>query len=74
MPNDTLPHMTLHVDGAWRGWSGDTIVQLTDGSVWRQNEYWYSYHYSYRPKVTISSNGKMLVTGMSKAIRVRRLA
>ena len=35
-------------------------------------EYWYSYHYAYRPEVMIA-NGKMLVAGMAKAIRVRRL-
>lgn len=33
--------MTLYIDGSWSGWSGDTIVQLTDGSVWRQDEYLY---------------------------------
>ena len=64
--------MALYIDGAWEGWSGDTIVQLTDGSVWRQEEYHYEYRYVYRPKVTISG-GKMLVEGMHKAIRVRRL-
>ncbi len=25
--------MALHVNGSWSGWSGDTIVELTDGSV-----------------------------------------
>jgi len=64
--------MTLYIDGAWEGWSGDTIVQLTDGSVWRQDEYLYEYHYAYRPKVEISG-GKMLVAGMQRAVRVRRL-
>lgn len=64
--------MTLFIDGAWTGWSGDTIVQLTDGSVWRQTQYHYEYRYAYRPRVQIS-NGKMLVDGMNKAIPVRRL-
>lgn len=64
--------MALHIDGSWTGWSGDTIVQLTDGSVWRQAEYHYEYRYAYRPKVEISS-GKMLVEGMRKPIRVNRL-
>ena len=68
----TLSDMTLYVDGSWEGWSGDTIVQLTDGSVWRQDEYHYEYHYAYRPAVTVS-NGKMLVKEMRKPIRVRRL-
>ena len=64
--------MTLYIDGSWSGWSGDTIVQLTDGSVWRQSEYYYEYHYAYRPEVTISE-GKMIVEGISRPISVRRL-
>jgi hypothetical protein len=31
--------MTLHVDGTWSGWAGDSIVQRTDGLLWRQAEY-----------------------------------
>jgi hypothetical protein len=61
-----------YVQGAWRGWAGDTIVELTDGSIWKQAEYHYEYRYAYRPKVEIASD-KMQVDGMSKAIRVRRL-
>jgi len=64
--------MTLYVDGSWSGWDGDTIVQLTDGSVWRQDEYYYEYHYAYRPAVELSS-GKMQVKGMRRSVRVRRL-
>lgn len=64
--------MTLRIDGSWTGWSGDTLVQLTDGSVWRQQEYHYEYHYAYRPEAIVS-NGRMMVTGMRKAIRVRRI-
>lgn len=64
--------MTLYIDGSWSGWSGDTIVQLTDGSVWRQEEYHYEYHYAYRPKVEVVK-GKMSVAGMRKAVKVRRL-
>ncbi|WP_158375164.1 hypothetical protein [Cellulosimicrobium cellulans] len=64
--------MKRYVDGEWTGWDGDTVVTLTDGSEWQQEEYWYSYRYSSRPEVTIES-GKMLVQGMRKAVRVRRL-
>jgi hypothetical protein len=46
--------MALYVEDEWSGWDGDTVVRLTDGSVWRQDEY----HYAYRPKVHIA-NGKM---------------
>ena len=59
--------MTLTIDGSWTGWSGDTIVQMTDGSIWRQDEY----HYAYRPRATIT-NGRIHVNGVSKAVRVRR--
>jgi hypothetical protein len=64
--------MTLYVDGGWSGWAGDTIVQLTDGSVWRQAEYYYEYQYAYRPKLDIS-NGNLHVNRMSRAVRVRGL-
>jgi hypothetical protein len=64
--------VTLYVDGTWEGWDGDTIVRLTDGSIWRQVEYRYEYRYAYRPKVTIAS-GAMIVEGMSRPVRVRRI-
>lgn len=64
--------MTLTIDGSWTGWGGDTIVQMTDGSIWRQDEYHYEYYYAYRPTATIT-NGRMQVYGMSRAVRVRRL-
>ncbi len=64
--------MKAHVSGSWRGWSGDTIVKLTNGSVWEQAEYHYEYRYAYRPEVTIT-DGKMQVAGMNRAVRVRRL-
>lgn len=41
--------MRQHVENDWTGWDGDTIVRLTDGSVWRQEEYHYEYRYAYRP-------------------------
>lgn len=64
--------MTLQVDDDWEGWDGDTLVKLSDGSVWRQEEYHYEYAYAYRPHVTLSGD-LMHVQGMSRAIRVRRL-
>ncbi|MYH31830.1 MAG: hypothetical protein F4137_24000 [Acidobacteria bacterium] len=41
------------ISGSFEGWDGDTIVELTDGSVFKQTEYHYEYDYSYRPDVTI---------------------
>jgi hypothetical protein len=60
------------INGSWTGWSGKTIVKLTNGSVWEQTEYYYEYRYSYRPEVVITGNS-MQVDGMGRAVRVRRL-
>ena len=64
--------MRSQIEDEWNGWEGDTIVKLTDGSVWRQEEYHYEYQYSYRPSVTLASD-MMHVDGMSRSIRVRRI-
>ncbi|MBB3473494.1 hypothetical protein [Sphingomonas sp. BK345] len=62
----------MQVEDEWEGWEGDTIVKLTDGSVWRQEEYHYEYRYAYRPRVTLSGK-TMFVEGMSRGVRVSRL-
>lgn len=64
--------MTLRVEDEWNGWDGDTIVKLTDGTIWRQVEYRYEYKYAYRPRVAITG-GAMLVEGMSRPVRVERV-
>lgn len=64
--------MESRIDGKWTGWDGSTIVKLVNGSVWQQDEYYYRYQYKYRPKVAVDAN-RMLVDGMPKAVRVRRL-
>ena len=64
--------MKSRVEGAWIGWSGDTVVKLVNGTVWRQAQYYYRYHYKYRPEVIIDGN-LMYVDGMPKAVRVRRI-
>jgi hypothetical protein len=64
--------MRSKVEGEWYGWDGDTIVRLANGTVWRQTQYFYRYQYKYRPDVILDGN-LMLVAGMPKAIRVRRI-
>ena len=64
--------MKSKIDGEWYGWDGDTIVRLVNGSAWRQMQYYYRYQYKYRPEVIIDGN-QMLVAGMPKAVRVRRI-
>jgi hypothetical protein len=63
------------VNGEFNGWEGETVVHLENGQVWQQCEYWYHYHYAYMPEVIITNSGgyKMLVSGVSQAVRVERL-
>lgn len=64
--------MNYTVNGAWQGWKGYTIVEMTDGSIWKQAEYLYEYRYAYRPQAAVVGD-KMLVEGMNSSVRVRRL-
>jgi hypothetical protein len=65
------PHESS-VKGAWTGWSGQTVLELADGTQWQQMEYHYEYQYAYSPDVTIVDD-MMYVDGMSKSVRVRRI-
>ena len=64
--------MQSRIQGSWTGWHGRTVVALINGSVWQQVEYCYNYRYSYRPEVRVEGD-RMLVAGMPRAVRVRRL-
>jgi hypothetical protein len=64
--------MRLIVEGSWEGWDGETIVELSDGTIWQQDEYHYEYQYAYRPHASIA-NGRMSVDGMSRPVGVRQL-
>ncbi len=64
------------IDGTFEGWSGETVFKLTNGQIWQQSSYAYTYHYAYRPAVTIFPSGggcKMKVEGVSDSISVKRL-
>ncbi len=64
------------IDGTFEGWQGETIFKLTNGQIWQQSSYAYTYHYAYRPEVLIYSGGggcKMKVDGVSDSISVKRL-
>ena len=65
-----------HVNGEFEGWNGKTIVKLTNGQVWQQNQYYYQKYYAYMPKVFIFiSNGqhRMKVNGINKSVGVKLL-
>lgn len=64
------------IKGAFEGWDGDTIVELTNGQIWRQTEYYYEYHYAYMPDVFVFESGgkwKMQVEGMRELVVVEQL-
>jgi hypothetical protein len=65
-------NVTRYINGAWTGWDGKTVVELTDGSKWKQAEYHYEYRYAYRPEVVIERD-RMMVAGMRRAVRVTRI-
>jgi len=64
------------INGKFTGWDGDTIFELTNGQIWQQDSYAYTYYYAYRPKVLIYYVGgryKMTVEGVDGFIYVTRL-
>jgi len=64
------------IDGDFEGWEGETIVKLTNGQIWQQNEYQYEYCYESMPEVLIYRSGsvyKMKVEGTDEAVEVVRL-
>lgn len=64
------------INDEFEGWSGETVFKLANGQIWQQASYAYTYHYAYRPAVTIfpSTGGcKMKVEGVDDSILVNRL-
>lgn len=56
------------IEGDFEGWEGETIVKLINGQIWQQQEYYYTYTYSFMPKVLIYNSGgsyKMKVEGVA---------
>ena len=64
---------TKQMDGQSTGFDGESVFVMTDGSIYRQTEYFYHYRYQYRPKVTIVNDREIVLPGISKAVRVERL-
>jgi hypothetical protein len=64
------------IEGDFKGWDGETIFKLTNGQIWQQAEYDYTYEYAYRPSVTIfktSGGYKMKVEDVEETIYVKRI-
>jgi hypothetical protein len=64
------------IDGTFNGWSGETIFKLTNGQIWQQSSYAYTYSYKYRPEVLIypvAGGYELQVEGVDGRIKVTRL-
>lgn len=66
-----------NIEGDFEGWEGETVFKLTNGQIWQQVDYAYSYHYAFRPSVLIyqsrSGGWKMKVDGVDHVVGVERL-
>jgi hypothetical protein len=72
----TLNVIETQIEGDFEGWDGETIFKLSNGQVWQQAAYAYTYHYAYRPKVLIylsESAYRMKVEGVDSTLLVKRL-
>ncbi len=58
----------------FNGWSGDTIFELQNDQIWKQDKYKYKYFYAYHPKATFVKVGaKYIMTVKGKSIRVKQI-
>jgi len=58
----------------FNGWSGDTIFELQNGQIWKQDKYQYKYFYAYRRNAIIVKVGSHYVmTVKGKSIRVKHV-
>ncbi|MGI4873018.1 MAG: hypothetical protein ACRYFX_17795 [Janthinobacterium lividum] len=56
------------------GWSGDTIFELQNGQIWKQDKYQYKYLYAHRPDATIVKVGNNFFMNVKgKIIRVKKI-
>ena len=76
-PADDGPYLIeSRIEGAFKGWDGETVFKLENGQIWQQATYAYTYHYAFRPTVMIiKTDGgyRMKVDGVSGTIFVKRL-
>lgn len=70
--------LNQRVKGTWRGWRGDTVVELSDGSVWQQDDFHRELAVELNPEVIldvssrIARTGRMSVGRSDKFVKVKR--
>ena len=69
--------LKAQINGEFKGWSGETIIELTNGEIWKQWEYKYFYCYLYRPNVILKKmgyRGTMEVVGTDIVVEMDRVS
>jgi len=64
------------IDGEFQGWDGETIFKFTNGQIWQQSSYAYTYTYKYGPRAIIFKTTRgyeLQVEGMDSRISIKRL-
>lgn len=62
----TYSTFSLNIKGEFNGWTGETVVELSDGSFWIQSHFYFNFCYSFNPIVKlVNENGstKMYING-----------
>ena len=58
----------------FKGWEGETVFELQNGQIWKQDKYKYKYFYAYRPDAKIVRiDNHFIMTVKGNSIRVRQL-
>lgn len=58
----------------FKGWTGDTVFELENGQIWKQDKYQYKYFYAHRPRVIIVKIGsKHIMQVKGRSIRVKKI-
>jgi hypothetical protein len=64
------------ITSSFNGFNYGNEYEFANGHIWQQTEYYYTYHYAYRPAVTVTLEGgsyKMKVDGIDRAVTVVRI-
>ena len=64
------------IDGEFKGWDGDSIYKLEDGSKWKLASYLYTYNYSTRPNATVWKDGSryfLTVDSMTERVEITKV-
>ncbi|MGV2887139.1 DUF3298 domain-containing protein [Paenibacillus taichungensis] len=72
----TSSYIESQIDDDFEGYDDGNLYELSNGQIWKQVEYKYTYSYSYRPDVVIYKDGSryyMQVEGMTDKVQVERI-